>query len=295
MYIFKSTIISFLSLLGLISSALAEADSAGVHTSRQTSYLAIYNPFRITKFPVVSAKSTFSPIPEYDNWSIDRIDRDLARIVNCGLNGVLLSIEPSDLADVHKLDMIRTFLVLASKNEGFKVAFLFSPIRKTQLSRTNVSNFMKRKGLFDYSTNYKQADSCVIFVSDNVELVSTTKNEYIFFTISLSLQKTAESKAIGIVSYPALPLGSADIKQSFNVVQIFAGFFVEADKGQWIVSRKNGLYFHKLLDDACKVSPDIVVISSWNDYSHGSAIENNTFDNTQMQDVLKNFMQKRKK
>ncbi len=290
MCIFKTITAPFLVLLGLIASAFAEADAPGVTMSKQPSYLSIYYPFRITRFPVDSAKSTFKPIPEYDNWSIDRIDRDLARMVNCGLNGVLLAIEPSDITDVHKMDMIRTFLVLASKNQGFKVAFLFAPIRKTQLSRSNVSNFLKRKGLLDYSSNYRYSDSSVIFVSDNVELVSTGKSEFIFFTIGLSIKKDADSDAIGLVTYPTLSLGSNDVKTSFKVVEVFASFFVENDKNQWLVSRKNGHSFHHFLEEACKVSPNIVVISSWNDYFQGSAIENNTYDNSQMQDILKNFM-----
>ncbi len=295
MCIFKRTTIAILALLGLMASSFAEEDATDVSTTKQATYLAIYYPFRVSRFPAVSGKTSFTPIPEYENWSIDRIDRDLARMVNCGLNGVLLALEPSDLTDIHKFDMIRTFIVLASKNEGFKVSFLFAPIRKTQLSRSNVSNFLKRKGFFSYSSNYKFNDSNVIFVSDNVELVSSDKPEYIFYTISLPSQIASTGDSTGLVTYPALPLGSADVKSSFNVVQIFAGFFVENDKGQWIVSRKNGIIFHKLLDDTCKISPDIVVISSWNDYSHGSAIETNTFDNSQMQDVLKNFMQKHKK
>ncbi len=211
-------------------------------------------------------------------------------MLKSGLNGVLMAIEPAELNDSHKLEMIRTFLVLASNNRVFKVAFLFAPTNQTQLSKSNVSSFMKRKGLLDYPSVYKYSDNNVLFFSDKVELVSTGKPDFIYVKLDISGKlATSEQKTAGLIDYPSIPI----VSNYYHVVHVFSGLIANySDKSQWLVSRKNGIAFHGNLEHCIKLSPDVIVISSWNDFSQGSAIENNMFDDIKLQEILKAFLQK---
>ena len=259
--------------------------------------MAVYYPFRITQFPSNSGKNTFLPVPEYDNWNLDRIDRDISRIVNCGLNGVLLAVEPSDLIDSHKLDMIKSFLVIASRNSGFKVAYLFAPAKRTQLSRSNVSSFLIKKGLLANDSIYKFSDNNVIFFSNNVELVSSGKPDFIYSIINVHIDNKSVD-TLGTINYPALTFAYGGKERKYQISHVFAGLFlndVDSKKPNWRISRKKGHDFQQNLEDCCKVSPNIVILSSWNDYSQGSSIENNSLDDTQMQYILNNFLSKYKK
>ena len=257
-------------------------------------FLVVYYPFRVTRFPDVSSKAPFTPVPEYDGWSVDRIDRDMSRISKSGLNGVLLAIEPSDLNDSHKLDMIRTFLAIASNLRSFNVAFLFAPSRFTQLSRSNVSSFLKRKGLLNYSSVYRYSDNYVIFFSDNVELVAMPKPDFLYIRLDLSGSSFKDAKnSPGLIAYPSTSSQSEDTLSNYRVMHIFAGLVnLSNNKYQWIVSRRNGQCFQNNLDNVLKSSTELVVISSWNDYAQGSAIENNSLDNTLMIEILMKFIKK---
>lgn len=292
----NSHIFPIILLLLIINGVLfAEVSDSAIH-DRICPCLCVYYPFKFSRFQDNSDKPSFVPIPVYDNWSVDRIDRDVSRMSKSGLNGVLLAIEPSDLNDSHKLDMIRTFLVLVSNIKGFKVAYLFAPARLTQLSKSNVSSFLKRKKLLDYPSVYKFSDINVVFFSENVELVSSGNQDFLYVKLNLS-GKLANVDQIsqGLIDYPAIPMPLNNVENNFHIVHVFAGLAnFTSDKVQWIVSRKNGHLFHANLDSCRKLSPDLVIISSWNDYAQGSAIEHNTLDNTQMQEILLKSVQKAK-
>lgn len=284
-------------LLSLTSFLYAVEPDVPASTAGICKFLVVYYPFKVRVFPDSAAKPSFEPVPAYDKWSVDRIDRDLSRIHSSGLSGVLLAIEPSDLNDSHKFDMISTFLVLASKVENFKVAFLFAPSRPTQLSKSNVSSFLKRKKLLDYSSVYKFSDCNAIFFAENVELVSSGAPDFLYVKVNLS-GITADHDQLtstGLIDYTPVPMPLDNIETNFHFVQIFAGLSIFSnDKIQWIVSRRNGHVFHSNIDTCIKLTPDLAIISSWNDYAQGSAIENNTLDNTQMQEILMKSIQKLK-
>ncbi len=286
----------FCRILPLLIYSLALTTSADLQSNMSNcSFLGVYYPFTISRFSDSTGKTSFAPVPEYDNWSIDRMDRDIIRISKSGLDGVLLAIEPSELNDSHKLDLIRSFLVLASKYNGFKVAFLFAPSRRTQLSKSNVCSYLKRKKLLDYSSIYKYLDNNVLFFSDNVELVSTDKPDFLFIKLNLSGKSANDEPNTALIDYPSIPVIIDNAKSNYHIVHIFAGLFgVVNDRSQWIVSRHNGHAFHANLESSSKLFPNLLVISSWNDYAQGSAIENNTLDNTQMQEIFMKFVQKSK-
>ena len=65
--------------------------------------LAVYHPYPNFSTTVESA---IRPLPGYSGWVDSRMERDMQRMRGVGINGVLLSINPEDLADNIRFERI---------------------------------------------------------------------------------------------------------------------------------------------------------------------------------------------
>lgn len=213
----------------------------------------------------------FSPIPDTDGWPEERMERDLKRMRSIGINGVLLAISPSDMADKHRLEMIKAFLHLTSEAKDFHVILFFSPDKKMELGRRNLVTYIENKEITKYNSLYSIDGKILLCFGANVVLVENEKSGYIYHTIP------------GINVQGPLPL-LANQSDNFIKTSLFsfisAGLFDAGENGEnkWIIPRKKGKTLAQNFNSVLALKPDRVVIHSWNNCYDGSAIETNTMD-----------------
>ncbi|MBR6075604.1 MAG: hypothetical protein IKP87_09890, partial [Victivallales bacterium] len=115
----KSLVVNLLSVVILLMAASCAnvpeegapkltANPYGGH--RRPLILAVYHPYPNFSTTVESA---IRPLPGYNGWVDSRMERDMQRMRGVGINGVLLSINPEDLADGVRFERIRRFFELA--------------------------------------------------------------------------------------------------------------------------------------------------------------------------------------
>ena len=175
----KSFVYSVLSMAVLLAVSCATVPEEKAPILRENPYtshgkpliLAVYHPYPDFKTTVNSA---IRPLPGYDGWVDSRMERDMQRMRSVGINGVLLSIKPEDLADNVRFSRIRRFYELASvQHPVFKVALMMGG--KNELSIENVSQFIYRKGLADIPCALKINGKTVIAFDKLICLVHNRK------------------------------------------------------------------------------------------------------------------------
>ncbi|MBR5023467.1 MAG: hypothetical protein IKX48_00270 [Victivallales bacterium] len=251
--------------------------------------LAVYHPYPDFRTNVQSA---IRPLPGYDGWVDSRMERDMQRMRGVGIDGVLLSIKPEDLADNVRFSRIRRFYELASVQQPvFKVALMMGG--NNELSIENVSQFIYRKGLADIPSAYKLNGKTVLVFDKLIRLVHNDKKEekdqafdkaFCFRQIGKNWPNLPDGKNI---DRPLPPDGfvwvrTADNHESPDSI----GKQIINLQDSWILPRGNGRNFANRLRHALNDKASIICIQSWNDFSDGSFMEPNTLDRNLMMTVL---------
>ena len=251
--------------------------------------LAVYHPYPDFRTNVQSA---IRPLPGYDGWVDSRMERDMQRMRGVGIEGVLLSIKPEDLADNVRFSRIRRFYELASVQQPvFKVALMMGG--NNELSIENVSQFIYRKGLADIPSAYKLNGKTVLVFDKLIRLVHNDKKEekdqafdkaFCFRQIGKNWPNLPDGKNI---DRPVPPDGfvwvrTADNHESPDSI----GKQIINLQDSWILPRGNGQNFANRLRHALNDKASIICIQSWNDFSDGSFMEPNTLDRNLMMTVL---------
>lgn len=289
----KSFIFSLLSFLILMMvsscSSVPEENAAPKLTANPYSgsnrplILAVYHPYPNFSTTVDSA---IRPLPGYSGWVDSRMERDIQRMRSVGINGVLLSINPEDLADSVRFERIHRFYELAAVQQPvFRVALMMGG--NNELSAENVSQFIYRKGLADIPSAFKLNGKTVIVFDKLINLVQKEKTE----------SNTFCYRHIG-KNWPLLPYGNviARPEPSDGFVWVKIGDNHEATESRgsptinlqdnWILPRGKGANFANRLRHAFHDKASIICIQSWNDFSDGSFMEPNTLDRNLMMTVL---------
>lgn len=288
----KSLVVSLLSVIILLMAASCAnvpeegapkltANPYGGH--RKPLILAVYHPYPNFSTTVESA---IRPLPGYSGWVDSRMERDMQRMRGVGINGVLLSINPEDLADNIRFERISRFYDLAAVQQpSFKVALMMGG--NNELDIENVSQFIYRKGLADIPSAFKLNGKTVIVFDRLIRLVQKEKTE----------DNTFCYRHIG-KNWPLLPQGDAvgrpEPMDGFVWVKTgdnhespdIRGSPIINLQDNWILPRGNGRNFANRLRHALHDKASIICIQSWNDFSDGSFMEPNTLDRNLMMTVL---------
>lgn len=246
--------------------------------------LTVYYPYEVNE----RAKTGITPLPDYKRWTIERMERDIARMRAAGIDGILLCISPSDSAEPQRLSMIQRFLDKCSITERpFKVILTFAPRRPLVLDYANIAQFIEHKGITSYKALCRVNDSILVCLSENVVVNDENESVYGFTFSKVTL------------AHPALPCPTPAptqaTKSPLPMEFVFAGFcdinsMPQDERYSWSIPRKKGKAFGEGLAKAIESKASTIVIVSWNDYSNGSSIENNTQDGTMLLDVLAETM-----
>ncbi len=295
----KSLIFSTLSIIILLMASSCASDSPKEPIPKLTAnpysgsnkplILAVYHPYPNFSTTVESA---IRPLPGYSGWVDSRMERDMQRMRSVGINGVLLSINPEDLADSVRFERIHRFYELASVQQpSFKVALLMGG--NNELDIENVSQFIYRKELANTPSAFKLNGKTVVVFDKSIRLVHKDKTD----GKENSFVKLFYYKQIG-KDWPLLPQGTAigRVEPTDGFVWVKTGDNHESPdnfgkqiinlQDSWILPRGNGRNFANRLRHALHDKAAIICIQSWNDFSDGSFMEPNTLDRNLMMTIL---------
>ena len=250
---------------------------------RRPLILAVYHPYPNFSTTVESA---IRPLPGYNGWVDSRMERDMQRMRGVGINGVLLSINPEDLADGVRFERIRRFFELAAVQQPvFRVALMLGG--NNELAVDNVSQFVYRKGLADIPSAFKLNGKTVLVFDSHIRLVQkdkTENNTFCYRHLGKNWPLLPEGKLIG---HPVPPDGFVWVKTGDNHESPdIRGSPIINEQDAWILPRGKGKNFANRLRHAFNEKASIICIQSWNDFSDGSFMEPNTLDRNLMMTVL---------
>jgi len=246
--------------------------------------IAVYHPYPDFATTVAAA---VRPLPGYDGWSDSRMDRDMRRMRDCGINGVLLSIKPEDLADAVRFARIRRFYELAAMQQPvFNVALMLGG--NNELALGNVLQFIQRKGLADFPSAMAINGRKVVVFNNSVRLSQSGKDgdeTFCYRHIGKDWPTLPEGK---LLCRPSATDGFVWVKAGDNhAVQDANGVPDGLNEQEiWSLPRDKGRNFANRLRHALKERAAIIGIQSWNDFSDGSFMEPNTLDRNIMTTVL---------
>ena len=237
-----------------------------------------YFPFNDTnEMPV-----EFRPLPTYSGWTKERMERDVRRIQENHLNGTLLHLSPQDLADTFKRARLKEFLDVSHKYACTALLCL-SADHPMQLDLGNTERFLRHQGIASHPALYRKGQNVILAFAESIQLTGRDEADF-------------EHRMLG-KDWTALPCPIIDLKLSANdsLIWLYTSFHTPAKTSwpvqEWKLQRSGFKHFRKALDKARECSPKIIVISSWNNFYNGSALEKNTLDGEKALEYLRNQLE----
>jgi len=225
----------------------------------------------------------FRPLPTYSGWTKERMVRDLQRLVENNLDGTVLCITPQDLADSYKRTRIKEFLEL-SQSSARTALLCLTADHPMQLDLGNTERFLKHQGIAEQISLYRQEQKIIIAFAQNIQLTGTDEKEF-------------SHRVLGR-DWHALPCpaDAVGISTTDNLVWIYTSYHEPTKTSwpiqEWKLPRDGFKHFRKALEKSRELSPKIIVISSWNDWYNGSALEKSTLEGDKGLEVLRAQMEK---
>ncbi|MBQ6474010.1 MAG: hypothetical protein IJJ33_18620 [Victivallales bacterium] len=225
----------------------------------------------------------YRPLPTYSGWTKERMERDLQRLQENRLNGAVLRLSPQDIADSFKRARLKEFLDISLKHDCTALLCLTAE-HPMQLDLGNTERFLKYQGIADHAALYRKGQNVILAFAEGIQL--TGRDEAGF-----------EHRLLGR-DWTALPCSSESLNLSAkdDLIWIYTSFHKPSKASwpiqEWMLPRSGFKHFRKTLEKARESSPKIIVISSWNDFYNGSALEKNTLDGEKGLEILRKQLEK---
>ncbi len=279
-------LISLAAMLLLNSSCVSKLDIGEEPAKEKKVYFCIhYYPYTVSM-----VRTTATPVNNFKDWNMARMNYDLDAIGSAGIDIVIVSINPEEISVPKKVESYLEFIKIAgSKPEYPNVAFMAEchGASKEQIAEflkwCEDQNFEKSPGYF----KYRGKPLVEIYDAVNDKFASSEK---------LCVRHTVwcQEWYWGV----AKSADKTELSKNGEQAMVFAGFLKNGDKGPsegWSLDRKSGETLRERLDAALKLNPKFVCIASWNDYWEGHFIEPNSLDSSSLYNVLKKEIAKAKK
>jgi hypothetical protein len=251
--------------------------------SEQPVFLITYYPYR------PDGSFLAQPIPNYRSWTGERMERDLRRMSQIGLDGVLVAITPELFGDAFRRSRLEAFVRLAGTGGPsrlpMRVSFFLEPSPDgggTSFSRDDLGGWFVTSGLRDAPGCLKIDGRPVVVVGPGVSVTGPNHPAVSF------LMTDAASSAEWHWPRPGAPgrwaLGSPGAQ-----VLVRAGFKgngVAGDQKTWQLPRDRGKTLQYQLWKAFERHAMTICVSSWNDFTSGDFIEPNSLDGQMAYDIL---------
>ena len=205
-----------------------------------------------------NAPEQFTPVPAYPGaWPEERQLRDISRIQATRIQGLLLFIHPKDLANTERFQRLESFL---AKAQDASLAILLalhadSPMR---LHSEDLTSFLEKRGLLNHPALFRFYGKPLLVLSENILLAGTPPS-------LLTIRKIGEDWHLS---------GEEPELTGDNLCWIDTAKYQD---GEWLRKRRKRA-FRARLKKAISLNPEFILLSSWNCYQDGSAIEFNTLD-----------------
>ena len=240
--------------------------------------------------PEIPPNGTIRPIPAYQGWTNLRMERDLARMAEAKFTAALVVTTHLQLLSDEFLERYRKFAELAEPH-SIQVALLVRSLTQPApaMERGNISQYLSSKGYLDIPSALRTESGVRILLIDE---------DFVLDAPSPELDQTVCIWQIGH-EVPALPSGPLDIPSmradANGVLWIRAAdnsgcapYNRARPTDDWTIRRRNGAPLKRQLDQARVLNAKLLLLDSWNDYSRGSFVENNTLDQDALLKLLKN-------
>ena len=238
-------------------------------------FLVLYLPYQRQGAPLAL------PSPTTPGWTDPRMERDVARVLAAGLDGIVLGLLPETLADAFQTQRVTRFadLVAARAPAGFELALLLVPSSSSsaEVDRNAIGKWLVESGIDDNKLVRRQAGRVLVAVSPRMTLTGTPHP-------AVAVVSLVGSTAPWTWPEPGqadrlVPTGPE------SQVVVYGGWRGTAAPGgshpehpAWELDRRRGRALEDELRQAFAARALTICISSWNDYVAGDFVEPNTMD-----------------
>ena len=250
----RHPIVFLLAHLAILLGGCAVFSHSPTEKESQPPIYAVYHAYPSLE----GAPANFTPVPAYfDAWPEERQRRDISRIQTTRIQGLLLFIHPKDLANAERFQRLESFLAKAQSASLSILLTLYSdsPMR---LHSDDLTGFLEKRGLLNHPALFQLQGKTLLVLSENILLAGTQPS-------SLTIRKLGEDW---------LPSGEEPELTGDNFCWIATASYHD---GEWLCKRKKRAFLSRL-KDAMRLNPTAILLSSWNCYQDGSAIEFNSLD-----------------
>ncbi len=217
------------------------ADSIWHSTALWVEYIAL---------PDYSAQPHTRPMPLYPDWSVNRMKSDITQLRNANISGVLLRFTPQDLVNDAIWLQLKSFSEYAHKN-GISLMIYLESDQPVRLSYHNLIQWFKQKRYDELPAVWRDAQcKPSVLLGPHIECAG-----------QMPAASPLRLLRVG-VDYPSEP-ATAD-----------AGALSTINAICWCRARAgNVAALRQQLQNAAQLKPRIIIISSWNDWAHGTFIQ----------------------
>lgn len=220
-------------------------------------------------------------IPHFDGWTDLRMERDLHRITAAGFSTILLYITPETMASSTFAERLRKFHQLADTLPSPPaMALVLAPQAiEFTLSLPNTMNFFTSRGFSKLPHVLQIEQNPILFFSEQVQLI----DEYYGSERHAFIREFLPPVEI---FHERSTKPGCQIRAAANPLLVKIN-----PENQMAAYRQNGLFFARQLQRAFDHKAGIICIASWNNYQTASFIENNSFDQNRMLEILQTARQ----
>ena len=247
-------------------------------------------------YTVSGVRTTAAPTPNYKEWSGERMRRDLERLEKTGVDVVIVSVNPEEIARQGKGAAYLRFIELAGKMPNCpKVMFMaesHGAVKsdvKAFLDWCVAQKFEGKKGYFLFEGKplvelYDAPDDKTARPAE-LTLRHTVWAQKWHCRLTVPREVLRQEWYWSVAKTPEATVLSKNGEQAM----VFAGFLKNGDKGPvagWDVDRADGRALRDRIRAAVALKPKIICVVSWNDFWEGHFIEPNNFDGNKLSRVL---------
>ncbi len=277
-----------LSLLLCSSGCVTVYQSEVVHSAPAPSPMTVWAIYLPT--PQIPPNGTIRPIPAHQGWTNLRMERDLTRMADANVTAALVVTTNVQLLDEVFRERYRQFAELAEKH-SIKVALLLCTLTQPApaIDRKNITQFLVDQQLIGFSSCLREAHGApVLVIAEDFELDAPVP-ELDNTICLLQLGHELPSRPTGTLEIDAMAPNSAGvlwIRAADN--SGCAPMNRARPTDDWTIRRRKGAYLKQQLEHARDVGAKVLLLDSWNDYTRGSFVENNSLDQDAFLKILKN-------
>lgn len=219
------------------------------------------------------------PVPDYHGWTDERMERDLRRLRDCGVDGLVLRLDAAILSDGFRTERLARFVRMADAGPS---PLLLLPciagapgLAALETSHEDLHVFLRQIGLLEAGVAYREAGRPLVLMTAGVRATGAPHPGLAVVQIG--------SDASGW-RIPAWNAADRLVASPSGQTLVHAGWRGDSalvdKKGRpaWALPRARGATLVAELRTAFDARSRIIWISSWNDFGAGDFVEPNDMD-----------------